>query len=174
MDAIQRPIRTETSYAKSWVRDYRHRRIVLGSYYNPALSTRISSGALLHFSQPALFYIQPTMSLLQHRPLIRATRLGYPVCARLAPHLQYSSGSPTATPIPDDYFNKTGQKAASDPALINMRTDEYSKSGGDDVVAEQVIASFKVYNPVQIRTFLSRYLLTDSAPTERMDNRSCR
>lgn len=31
----------------------------------------------------------------------------------------------------------------SDPIAINIRSDEYSKSGGDDVVADQVVASFK-------------------------------
>jgi hypothetical protein len=84
------------------------------------------------------------MSLLYRSRFIRAPRLGYPALIRSAPRLQYSSGSPTPGSKPDDFFNKTGQREASDPALINMRSDEYSKSGGDDIVAEQTIASFKV------------------------------
>ncbi|KAF2680451.1 hypothetical protein K458DRAFT_434296 [Lentithecium fluviatile CBS 122367] len=57
-------------------------------------------------------------------------------------HARYSSGSPTPSSVPDNHFTKTGERAESDPVKINMRSDEYSKSGGDDMVAEQEIASF--------------------------------
>merc|ERR1712007_136954 len=83
------------------------------------------------------------MSQLRTFKTLRAPRLSYTLCSRIQPRHPYSSGSPTASSKPYDYFNKTGHKEASDPCLINIRTDEYSKSGGDDIVAEQVIASFK-------------------------------
>jgi hypothetical protein len=60
------------------------------------------------------------------------------------PRRYYSSGSPNTSVHPDNWFNRTGEKEASDPTQIHMRSDEYSKSGGDDIVAEQVVASFKV------------------------------
>ncbi|KAK3215570.1 hypothetical protein GRF29_8g468201 [Pseudopithomyces chartarum] len=53
-----------------------------------------------------------------------------------------SSGSPSPSNVPDDHFIKTGQRPASDPSEINLRSNEYSQSGGDDMVAAQGDASF--------------------------------
>ena len=62
---------------------------------------------------------------------------------RRAPFLvRPSSGSPSPTAVPADHFIKTGQREASDPAKINLRSNEYSQSGGDDMVAAQTDASF--------------------------------
>lgn len=70
----------------------------------------------------------------------------------LAPQIQarYSSGSPTKTDIPADHFIKTGEKP-QDPADKVGRSDEYSQSGGDDMVAQQGGASFDVcpYTPYE-------------------------
>ncbi|KAF2631355.1 hypothetical protein BU25DRAFT_407021 [Macroventuria anomochaeta] len=54
---------------------------------------------------------------------------------------RYSSGSPTKTNVPADHFIKTGEKP-QDPADKVGRSDEYSQSGGDDMVAQQSGASF--------------------------------
>lgn len=54
----------------------------------------------------------------------------------------YSSGSPSPSKVPDNHFIKTGEREDSDPAKINLRSNEYSQSGGDDMVAEQQQASF--------------------------------
>ena len=54
---------------------------------------------------------------------------------------RYSSGSPTAGNAPPEEFTKTGQKE-DDPAKINSRSNEYSQSGGDEMVAAQGSASF--------------------------------
>jgi hypothetical protein len=56
---------------------------------------------------------------------------------------RYSSGSPTADNAPPDHFTKTGEKE-DDPAKINLRSNEYSQSGGDEMVAAQGSASFNV------------------------------
>lgn len=53
-----------------------------------------------------------------------------------------SSGSPSPTNIPADHFIKTGDRGTSDPTQINLRSNEYSQSGGDDMVAAQTEASF--------------------------------
>ena len=85
------------------------------------------------------------MPRLPTNPLTRPPRLGYTFHSRILP--RYSSGSPTPSPSSQpaaSHFNKTGEKDASDPAQINIRSDEYSKSGGDDIVAEQTVASFRV------------------------------
>ncbi|KAF1953465.1 hypothetical protein CC80DRAFT_551507 [Byssothecium circinans] len=47
----------------------------------------------------------------------------------------------STTAVPGQ-FNKTGEKESSDAQRIRVRSDEYSKSGGDDVVAEQEEAAF--------------------------------
>lgn len=64
--------------------------------------------------------------------------------------LRFSSGSPTAGNDPPEHFTKTGEKA-QDPSAFNSRSNEYSQSGGDDIVAGQASASFvdsKDTNPV--------------------------
>lgn len=98
-------------------------------------------------ASPLAWYIVIMSILLRRMKPVRIPRMTYPASTRILPRRHYSSGSPTPTSKPDDYFNKTGEKVAPDPALINMRSDEYSKSGGDDIVAEQVVASFKVKVP---------------------------
>lgn len=60
---------------------------------------------------------------------------------RLLPQIRRSSGSPTAGNAPPDHFTKTGEKE-EDPAKINSRSNEYSQSGGDEMVAAQSNASF--------------------------------
>jgi hypothetical protein len=62
---------------------------------------------------------------------------------RILPQLRKSSGSPTAGNKPPDHFTKTGEKE-DDPAKINSRSNEYSQSGGDEMVAAQESASFSV------------------------------
>lgn len=59
------------------------------------------------------------------------------------PHIRHSSGSPTAGAAPPDQFTKTGEKE-EDPTKVNMRSNEYSQSGGDEMVAAQSGASFSV------------------------------
>ncbi|KAF2184703.1 hypothetical protein K469DRAFT_579083 [Zopfia rhizophila CBS 207.26] len=79
-------------------------------------------------------------------PVSSATQYSRFVCPQfLAPRVlaRYSSGSPTPASKPANTFNKTGEREDSDPKNINIRTDEYSKSGGDDIVAEQAIAAFE-------------------------------
>lgn len=58
--------------------------------------------------------------------------------------MRYSSQSPTGK-NPPEHFNKTGEKE-QDPVDVVMGSREYSQSGGDDVVAQQDSASFKVRN----------------------------
>ncbi|KAL1596312.1 hypothetical protein SLS60_008957 [Paraconiothyrium brasiliense] len=58
------------------------------------------------------------------------------------PARYYSSGSPSPSNVPANHFIKTGEREASDPTAVNLRRDEYSQSGGDDMVAEQSQASF--------------------------------
>ncbi|OAK94046.1 hypothetical protein IQ06DRAFT_298771 [Phaeosphaeriaceae sp. SRC1lsM3a] len=53
-----------------------------------------------------------------------------------------SSGSPTAGNKPPEHFIKTGEKE-DDPAKVNSRSNEYSQSGGDEMVAAQESASFQ-------------------------------
>jgi hypothetical protein len=57
----------------------------------------------------------------------------------------YSSGSPSNSnpELPANHFIKTGEKEP-DPTKTDLRSNEYSQSGGDDMVAEQAIASFEV------------------------------
>jgi hypothetical protein len=69
----------------------------------------------------------------------------------LPTQLRHSSGSPTKTNVPADHFIKTGEKP-QDPADNVGRSDEYSQSGGDDMVAQQSGASFDVRTP-----FLSKH-----------------
>ncbi|KAF2268650.1 hypothetical protein CC78DRAFT_350084 [Lojkania enalia] len=70
------------------------------------------------------------------------------LASALSPHaqlrLQYSSISPSPSFVKPDQFNKTGLRGESDSTKINSRSNEYSQSGGDDIVAEQTIASFRV------------------------------
>lgn len=114
------------------------------SYTSPSLFTpRISRSQISEHTKTFCF----SMFRIQTCKALRAPRTAYTLCSRIQPRLPYSSGSPAASTKPYDYFNKTGRREASDPIAINMRSDEYSKSGGDDIVADQVIASFKVMLP---------------------------
>ncbi|PVH95526.1 hypothetical protein DM02DRAFT_675456 [Periconia macrospinosa] len=59
-------------------------------------------------------------------------------------HRLYSSGSPSAaTSASQEKFTKTGERvSSSDPMHISLRSEEYSQSGGDDMVAAQTDASY--------------------------------
>jgi hypothetical protein len=74
-------------------------------------------------------------------PRVRSTRL--------LPQIRRSSGSPTAGGAAPDHFTKTGEKE-QDPAKVNMRSNEYSQSGGDDMVAGQTSASYDVRDEYDI------------------------
>lgn len=63
--------------------------------------------------------------------------------SRALPQIRKSSGSPTAGNKSPEHFIKTGEKE-DDPAKVNLRSNEYSQSGGDEMVAEQESASFQV------------------------------
>lgn len=64
---------------------------------------------------------------------------------------RHSSGSPTKTHILDDHFTKTGERP-QDTRDTNIRSSEYSQSGGDDMVAQQGGASFDVGSSPSITT----------------------
>lgn len=71
-------------------------------------------------------------------PIPRFTRI-----QRLTPILtQHYSSSHSPSSTPDNTFIKTGKRPPSDPTAITQRSYEYSQSGGDDMVAEQEVASF--------------------------------
>ncbi|KAF2652644.1 hypothetical protein K491DRAFT_718782 [Lophiostoma macrostomum CBS 122681] len=93
------------------------------------------------------FILRRAAVKVTNRPRLNCThsfRPYYQPTAGLKLRHAYSSGSPSnSNPgVPANHFIKTGEKEP-DPAKIDLRSDEYSQSGGDDVVAEQAIASFE-------------------------------
>jgi hypothetical protein len=84
-------------------------------------------------------------SMHQCNALRLPTRCAKQTNALLARQRQagYSSGSPIKTKIAADHFTKTGEKPL-DPADNVGCSDEYSQSGGDDMVAQQSGTSFDV------------------------------
>lgn len=72
---------------------------------------------------------------------ISLARMPRALSPRLLSQIRYSSGSPKAGSRSPDHFVKTGEKEL-DPAKVHSRSNEYSQSGGYEMVAGQETASF--------------------------------